>query len=120
MPTKFSVGLFNANWTSAVQIQKPISKLNFVIPLPLNLPGTPLFTQATSKGYLPKDYDPDKMHWQKANMKNTIIPPEELEEIRNEAWQSINRGNYVNYKKDMVVEDTNTGEIHTLGTDVNE
>ena len=53
-------------------------------------------------------------------MKNTIIPPEELEEIRNEAWQSINRGNYVNYKKDMVVEDTNTGEIHTLGTDVDE
>tara|TARA_R110000851_G_scaffold236991_5_gene389744 strand:- start:14689 stop:16218 length:1530 start_codon:yes stop_codon:yes gene_type:complete len=91
---------------------------NFFLVMPL--PGTPMFDYAIRNNNLPRDFNPDKMHWQKANMKNTIIPPEELEEIRNEAWQSINRGNYVNYKKDMVVEDTNTGEIHTLGTDVDE
>ena len=84
---------------------------NFFLVMPL--PGTPMFDYAIKNGNLPRDFNPDKMHWQKANMVNTIVPPHELEQIRDEAWASINRGNFVDYKKNMIV-DGNTGEIHDL------
>jgi len=71
-----------------------------------------MFDDAIRDGKLPKDFDPDRMHWQKANMINTPVPPEELERIRDEAWQSLNRPEFTKYKKGMVV-DKNTGEIHT-------
>ena len=44
-------------------------------------------------------------------MKNTKVPPEELEEIRDAAWEDINRPEFRKYKKTMIV-DKNTGEIH--------
>ena len=84
---------------------------NFFLVMPL--PGTPMFDYAIKNGNLPRDFNPDKMHWQKANMVNTIVPPHELEQIRDEAWASINRGNFVDYKKNMII-DGNTGEIHDL------
>jgi hypothetical protein len=64
-------------------------------------------------GYLSKDYNPDKMQWQKANMINTTVPPHELEEIRNKAWGEVNNERYMSYKKGMIV-DTNRGEIHDV------
>ena len=82
---------------------------NFFLVMPL--PGTPLFDDAVKNGHLPKKYNPDRMHWQKANMKNTKVPPEELEEIRDAAWEDINRPEFRKYKKTMIV-DKNTGEIH--------
>jgi anaerobic magnesium-protoporphyrin IX monomethyl ester cyclase len=82
---------------------------NFFLVMPL--PGTPLFDHAVKNGHLPKKYNPDRMHWQKANMKNTKVPPEELEAIRDSAWEDINRPDFRNYKKTMIV-DKNTGEIH--------
>jgi hypothetical protein len=51
------------------------------------------------------------MHWQKANMINTPVPPEELERIRDKTWLELNGSEFTKYKKDMVV-DKNTGEIH--------
>ena len=83
--------------------------------LVMPLPGTPLFDMAMAGGYLPKNYDPDKMHWQKANMKNTLVPPRELEKIRDLAWETINRKNFTSYKKNMrVIKDLHSGEIHEV------
>jgi hypothetical protein len=82
---------------------------NFFLVMPL--PGTPMFDEAIKNGNLPKDFSPDRMHWQKANMINTPVPPEHLESIRNEAWLNINNKNLVSYKQGMKV-DKNTGEIH--------
>lgn len=76
-----------------------LSNVNFFLVMPL--PGTPLFDTCIRDGYLPVDFQPDKMHWQKANMINTHIPPHELEEIRNAAWHRLNKAHYIAYKKDM-------------------
>ena len=81
--------------------------------LVMPLPGTPMFDSAMRDGNLSSDYDPDKMHWQKANMINTIVPPDELEKIRDKAWEEINDHRYTNYKKGMLV-DKNSGEIHKI------
>ena len=75
------------------------------------LPGTPMFDQAIKNRNLPRDFKPDRMHWQKANMINTPVPPKKLEEIRDNAWLNINNKHLVSYKKGMKV-DKNTGEIH--------
>ena len=80
---------------------------NFFLVMPL--PGTPMFDDAIKDGLLPKNFSPDKMHWQKANMINTPVPPQELEEIRDRAWQELNRPEFTKYKKGMVI-DKNTGE----------
>lgn len=79
--------------------------------LVLPLPGTPIFDEAIRKGHLPKDFSPDRMHWQKANMINTPVPPKVLEKIRDDAWMNLNHKNLVDYKKGMKV-DLNTGEVH--------
>ena len=82
---------------------------NFFLVMPL--PGTKLFDYAVKNRHLDKNYNPDKMHWQKANMKNTKVPAEELEKIRDKAWIDMNQGDFVKYKRNMIV-DKNTGEIH--------
>ena len=74
---------------------------NFFLVMPL--PGTPLFDQAIREGYLPADYSPDRMNWTKANMKNTEVPPSELEEIRDRAWAELNYREFVAYKRGMSV-----------------
>lgn len=61
---------------------------NFHIVLPL--PGTPLFDRALREGYLPADFDMDRMSWRKANLIGTAVPPAELEELRNRAWRECN------------------------------
>ena len=82
---------------------------NFFLVMPL--PGTPMFDEAIKNKNLPENFSPDRMHWQKANMINTPVPPEELERVRDEAWLTINKKNLVSYKKGMKV-DKNTGEMH--------
>lgn len=69
--------------------------------LVLPLPGTPLFDTAMEGGYLPEDFNIDRMHWLKANMINTAIPADELERIREETWKELNDTSYVNYKMEM-------------------
>lgn len=90
-----------------------LDSASFFLVMPL--PGTPLFDLAIREGYLPKAFNPDKMHWQKANMINTIVPPPELEKIRDAAWENINRKNFTQYKKEMrIVKDPHSGEIHKI------
>ena len=84
---------------------------NFFLVLPL--PGTPMFDDAIRNNNLPKDFDPDKMHWQKANMINTPVGQKELERIRDKAWQELNNHEFTKYKKNMIV-DKNVGEIHKI------
>ncbi len=91
-------------------IEKGLSSASFFLVMPL--PGTKLFDDAIANGNLPKDFSPDKMHWQKANMVNTEVPPEELEHIRNEAWETANGADFVKYKQKMRVVDKHSGEIH--------
>ena len=74
---------------------------NFFLTMPL--PGTPMFDECIEKGWLPKDYDPDKMQWTKANMKNTEVPPEELEDLRQRAWQEVNLPEFKENREGMVV-----------------
>jgi len=89
--------LESAKWHMA----EGLSAACFMLVMPL--PGTPLFDMALKEGYLPKDYDIDKMHWGKANMQNTLVPGDELEEIRTTAWEEINYSEHVNYKQEMRV-----------------
>lgn len=78
-----------------------LDSANFFLVMPL--PGTPLFESAMAEGYLPSDWNPDRMNWTKANMVNTEVPPQELEELRDRAWREINNQDYVAYKSDMAV-----------------
>ena len=80
-------------------IDKGMSGAAFFLVMPL--PGTTLFDEAIKNNYLPKNFSPDRMHWQKANMINTEVSPLELENIRDEAWAKTNSQDFVKYKKSM-------------------
>jgi radical SAM superfamily enzyme YgiQ (UPF0313 family) len=81
---------------------------NFFMVMPL--PGTPMFEEVTLNGQLPKDYNIDKMQWTKANMVNTSIPPEKLEEIRQKAWEDCNLTYHIKNRQNWVVSDGNIKE----------
>ncbi|WP_413678364.1 B12-binding domain-containing radical SAM protein [Prochlorococcus sp. MIT 0916] len=74
---------------------------NFFLVIPL--PGTTMFDFCIENKMLPKNFNPDKMHWQKANMINTLVSPKELEELRDKAWQETNDIEFTSYKKNMSV-----------------
>ena len=50
---------------------------------------------AISGGHLDRDFDPDIMNWHRPVMKNTAVPPERILELREWAWRSVNRNDYV-------------------------
>jgi len=66
--------------------------ITFFIPIPF--PGSQLFTQAISQGYLDADFDPDKMNWKNAIMQNTTVEPQRIAAIRDWAWDSVNSEEY--------------------------
>jgi anaerobic magnesium-protoporphyrin IX monomethyl ester cyclase len=76
-----------------------LNSVNVSIVLPL--PGTPMYDQVVAEGKLSPDFDIDKMHWMRANMINTPVPPEELEQIQREAWERLNTDNFKSSKKAM-------------------
>ncbi|MBI5045441.1 MAG: B12-binding domain-containing radical SAM protein [Candidatus Niyogibacteria bacterium] len=65
----------------------------FFIPIPF--PGSKLYELAVSRGYLDRDFDPDAMNWKNAVMKNTVVPPERIMELRDAAWREINTAEHV-------------------------
>ena len=83
---------------------------NFFLVMPL--PGTPMFDEVMRNGQLPKDYNIDRMQWTKANMINTSIPPNKLEELRQKAWEDCNLSEHILNRKSWQISDVNTGEIH--------
>jgi radical SAM superfamily enzyme YgiQ (UPF0313 family) len=82
-------------------VSEGLDRASFLIVLPL--PGTPLHEMALREGYLSPDFDIDRMHWTKANLVNTAVPPEELEDIRIKAWEDINSTDFLTYKKQMAI-----------------
>ena len=86
---------------------------NFFLVMPL--PGTPMFDEVMRNGQLPKDYNIDRMQWTKANMINTSIPPNKLEELRQKAWEDCNLSDHIKNRKNWQISDMNTGEIHNAG-----
>ena len=76
---------------------------NFYLVMPV--PGTPIFDYCTKNGQLPLDYNPDRFQWTKANLSKTKVPPQELEKIRNEAWDSCNSVEFKNIRKSWQVRD---------------
>lgn len=77
---------------------------NFFLVMPL--PGTPLFDMAVANGNLSADFNPDTMNWTKANMVNTVVPPARLEEIRDNAWETVNPESHRANRRAMVVSAT--------------
>ena len=66
---------------------------SFFIPIPF--PGSQLYNYAISHGHLFPDFDPDSMNWHKPVMKNTVVSPERILELREWAWRTVNRQEYV-------------------------
>ncbi len=73
---------------------------NFSLVQPV--PGTPIFDYCMKNGQMSKDYDPDKFQWMKANLINTSVPPNELERIRNKAWNDCNSEEFIKVRKSWV------------------
>lgn len=76
-----------------------LNSVNISIVLPL--PGTPLYDQVVAEGKLAPNFDIDKMHWMRANMINTPVSPEELEQIQHEAWERLNSDRFKSSKRAM-------------------
>jgi len=74
---------------------------NFFLVMPL--PGTPLYDMALANGHIDPDFNPDTMNWTRANMTNTVVPAEQLEELRDRAWEEANSAEFKRYKRTMVV-----------------
>ena len=69
-------------------------------------PGTALFEQVIASGQLNPDFDTDQMRWTKSILKNLAVPAEGLECIRQTAWLTVNRPDYVAHKRQMVMVDS--------------
>ena len=74
---------------------------NFYLVMPV--PGTPMFDYCTKNNHLPLDYNPDRFQWTKANLKNIEIRPDELEKIRDNAWENCNSNEFKNLRRSWVV-----------------
>lgn len=62
--------------------------VTFFIPIPF--PGSKLFDIAIVNNYLPMDFNTDVFNWKRPVMRNTTVPPERIEEIRDEANEKVN------------------------------
>ena len=54
-------------------------------------------------GQLDPDFDPDHMKWTKSMLKGLAVPAETLEHLRQLAWLTVNRLEFVSYKINMRV-----------------
>ena len=81
--------------------QHNIDSVHFGLVMPV--PGTPIFNYCIEKGQLPKDYNPDRFQWTKANLINTPVPPHELENIRDKAWEEFNNEEFKKSRKSWAV-----------------
>ena len=81
--------------------QHNIDSVHFGLVMPV--PGTPIFNYCIEKGQLPKDYNPDRFQWTKANLVNTPVPPHELENIRDKAWEEFNNEEFKKSRKSWAV-----------------
>lgn len=73
----------------------------FFIPTPF--PGSQLFDLARAEGYLDPYFDPDKFNIHSVCMRNTTLAPERLIELREWAWRTVNRKDYVEARLQLSV-----------------
>ena len=66
-------------------------------------PGTSLYDMVIQNGQLDVNFNTDQMKWTKSLLKNIAVPAETLEQIRQLAWLTVNRSEYVDYKIAMRV-----------------
>jgi hypothetical protein len=69
-------------------------------------PGTKLFDLVIANGQLDPDFDTDSMRWTNSVIKNLAISAEALECMRQTAWLTVNRREYVEQKRQMTMVDT--------------
>jgi len=67
--------------------------VSFFLPIPF--PGSNLYDIAIENGNLDYNFDPDIMNWKRPIMKNTLISPERLIELRDYANDSINDKDFI-------------------------
>jgi radical SAM superfamily enzyme YgiQ (UPF0313 family) len=67
-------------------------------------PGSMIYEDAIANGQLDAHFDPDTMRWTKSILKDLCMPAEALEHVRQVAWLTVNRSEYVNYKSDQWVD----------------
>ncbi|MDO8564698.1 MAG: radical SAM protein [bacterium] len=58
-------------------------------------PGCMLHEYALANGHLDPDFDTDRMNWKYPVMKNTVVPPERVNELREWGWQYANTKEHV-------------------------
>jgi anaerobic magnesium-protoporphyrin IX monomethyl ester cyclase len=68
-------------------------------------PGSALFDLAVRDGHIDRDFDPDEMRWTKSIMRHLQVDPTTLEHLRQLAWLTVNRSEYVRYKQTMAMPD---------------
>ena len=61
-------------------------------------PGTVVYDQVIANGQLDPDFNTDQMKWTKSMLKGLAVPPESLEYMRQLAWLTVNRSEFVDYK----------------------
>lgn len=66
-------------------------------------PGTKIYDMCVEADMLDPDFDTDLMKWTKSTLKNTPVAPEALEYMRQLAWLTVNRRDFVEYKIGMRV-----------------
>jgi len=66
-------------------------------------PGTRLYDMVIRTGQLDPDFDTDQMKWTKSTLRGLAVPAETLEQMRQLAWLTVNRAEFVNYKINMRV-----------------
>ena len=91
---------------STINFARKMSECNvdhFHFGIVMPVPGTPIFNYCIEKGLLPVDYNPDKFQWTKANLVNTPVSPQELESIRDKAWEEFNSDTFKKSRKSWSV-----------------
>jgi radical SAM superfamily enzyme YgiQ (UPF0313 family) len=66
-------------------------------------PGTMLYDQCVASGQLDPNFNTDQMKWTKSILKGLAVPADTLEHIRQLAWLTVNRSEFVDYKIKMRV-----------------
>jgi len=79
---------------------------NFYCVMPV--PGTPIYDYAIQNGHLPSDYNPDIFQWTRANLRNILVPQDELELIRDKTWNDCNSDFFKESRRKWVVNSETT------------
>jgi anaerobic magnesium-protoporphyrin IX monomethyl ester cyclase len=81
-------------------------------------PGTMLYDQCVASGQLNADFNPDHMKWTKSILTGLAVSPDTLEHIRQLAWLTVNRTDFVDYKIKMRVAKPGSAEelapVHSM------